>query len=99
MTAMQFAIGLIVGVLAGAAVGYLIRHQSSVRRAGTLEAKAASLLADAERDAETRRREALVEAKDEILQLRQGFEDEIKPRRTELERREERLDQRTRQIE
>ncbi|MGH2725645.1 MAG: ribonuclease Y, partial [Actinomycetota bacterium] len=42
---------------------------------------------------------ALVEAKDEILQFRQGFEQEVKPRRAELERREERLEQRTRQIE
>jgi ribonucrease Y len=95
---MGIVIGLIIGLVAGAAVGYLIRHQTSVRRAGTLEAKAASTLADAERDAETRRREAVVEAKDEILNLRQGFDEEVKPRRAELDRREERLDQRQKQI-
>ena len=95
---MSIVIGLIIGLAAGAVAGYLIRHQGSVARAGSLEAKAAAMLADAERDAETRRREAVVEAKDEILSLRQGFEEEVKPRRAELERREERLDQRQKQV-
>ncbi|MGH2726763.1 MAG: Rnase Y domain-containing protein, partial [Actinomycetota bacterium] len=96
---MSIVIGIIIGLVAGAAAGYFLRHQSSVKRAGSLEAKAAATLADAERDAETRRREAVVEAKDEILTLRQAFEEEVKPRRAELDRREERVDQRQKQVE
>jgi ribonuclease Y len=96
---MSIAIGLIIGILVGAAVGYYVRQQTAVRNAGSLEAKAASLIADAERDAETSRREALVEAKDEILRLRQEFDEESKPRREELARNEERLRARDQQIE
>jgi ribonuclease Y len=96
---MSIVIGIIIGLAVGAVAGYFIRHQSSVSRAGGVEAKANALLADAERDAETRRREAVVEAKDEILGLRQAFEEEVKPRRTELDRREERVDQKERLLE
>jgi len=96
---MSIVIGIIIGLAVGAVAGYFIRHQSSVSRAGGVEAKANALLADAERDAETRRREAVVEAKDEILGLRQAFEEEVKPRRAELDRREERVDQKERLLE
>jgi ribonuclease Y len=99
LSAMSIVIGIIIGLAAGAVAGYFIRHQGSVGRAGTLEAKAVATLADAERDAETRRREAIVEAKDEILSLRETFEEEIKPRRAEIDRREERVDQRQKQLE
>ncbi|MGH2793584.1 MAG: ribonuclease Y, partial [Actinomycetota bacterium] len=96
---MSIVIGIIIGLAAGAVAGYLIRQKGSANRAGSLEAKATALLADAERDAETRRREAVVEAKDEILGLRQAFDEEVKPRRTELDRREERIDQKERLLE
>ena len=91
---MLFLIGALIGVAVGAAVGYLIRHQTSLRRVDSAEAKARDLLLEAERDAETRRKEALLEAKDEVLRLRQEFEEEMKTRRSDLDRREQRLEQR-----
>jgi ribonucrease Y len=90
-------LALLIPVAAAAGVYYA--KQTSSRNAGSIEAKAASVLADAERDADTRRREAQVEAKDEVLKLRQEFEDEVKTRRTELDRRETRIDERERHLE
>jgi ribonucrease Y len=84
---------------AAAAAGVYYAKQASTRSAGSIEAKAASVLADAERDAETRRREAQVEAKDEVLKLREDFDEEVKNRRTELDRRETRIDERERHLE
>jgi ribonuclease Y len=91
---MAIVIGIIIGLAAGVGVGYLVRHQASLRRATSAEAKARDLLQEAERDAETQRREAVLEAKGEILKLREGLETEIKNRRSELDRRESRLEQR-----
>src|SRR2546428_12098561 len=91
---MGIVIGLIIGTLAGAAGVFAYLRQTSAHRVDSLESKARVALAEAERDAETSRREALVEAKDEMLRLRQELEDEIKARRTELDRREERMAQR-----
>src|SRR5439155_2488542 len=62
-TAMGIVIGLIIGTLAGAAGVFAYLRQTSAHRVDSLESKARVALAEAERDAETSRREALVEAK------------------------------------
>jgi ribonuclease Y len=95
---MIYLVAVLVGVVAAGA-GFFFAQRTSAGRAGTLETRAASVLADAERDAETRRREAVVEARDEILGLRQQAEDEIKARRSDLDRREQRIEQREGQVE
>jgi len=90
-------LALLIPVAAFAGVSYA--RKASAQNAGSIEAQAKTMLADAERDSETRRREAQVEAKDEILKLRQEFEDETKVRRSELDRREQRIDERERHLE
>jgi ribonuclease Y len=94
-------VAVILGILipVAAVLGYKYARQNSAKDAGSIEAKARTVLADAERDADTRRREALVEAKNEILKLRGEFEEELKPRRSELDRRETRIDERERHVE
>jgi ribonuclease Y len=94
---MVLAIGfLILGIALGCLAAIVASRRVSALRAGSLETQARTVLAEAERDAETRRREALVEARDEILRLRAEFEEEIKARRSELDRRERRLEERER---
>ncbi len=94
-------VAVILGILipVAAVFGYRYARQTSAKDAGSIEAKARTVLADAERDADTRRREALVEAKDQILKLRGEFEEDLKTRRSELDRRETRIDERERHIE
>jgi ribonuclease Y len=74
-----------------AIAGLQYARRAAAQSAGSIESQARTMLAEAERDAETRRREAQVEAKDEILQLRQQADEEMKTRRSELDRREDRL--------
>jgi ribonuclease Y len=90
-------LGILIPVAALA--GWAYARQASARSAGSIEARARTVLSDAERDAESRRREAQVEAKDEALKFREGFEQETKTRRSELAQREQRIDERERHLE
>lgn len=85
---------IVVGLLAGAGLGYVLAKQASQKRAGSAEGRANELLADAEKQAEALKREALVEAKDEALRIRQEAEKEGKERQAEVQRKESRLGQR-----
>lgn len=85
---------VVVGLLAGAGLGYVLAKQASQKRAGSAEGRANELLADAEKQAEAVRKEALVEAKDEALRIRQEAEKEAKERQAEVQRKESRLGQR-----
>ncbi len=96
---------LIAGVAAIGGVGSFItykkgfssgvEHRKQVAEAqyGSAEEKAQSIIADAERAAENKKREALLEAKEENQRLRQELDREIKERRSEISRQENRLNQ------
>jgi ribonuclease Y len=90
---MLLAIGLIAGLAAGAAAGYFVRNRRGLAQAGSAEARARTLIEEAERQAETTRREVLVQAQGDALKLRQNAEEELKSRRTDVDRRESRTQQ------
>jgi ribonucrease Y len=91
---MGIVIGILIGITVGVAAGYWVRHTRGLGHAGSAENTARNLLAEAQRDAETARREAVLEAKNDILGLRREFDEELKDRRQDLDRRESRLEQR-----
>src|SRR5919106_629066 len=91
---MEIAIGLILGLLVGAGAGYFVRKSLAEKEVGSAEARARTLLENAQRDAEATRKESLVEAKDEVHRLRQEVEADIKARRAEIEKKEDRIAQR-----
>ena len=74
------AVVLIVGARAGIGVGFLVgtqyQRKQSASVLGSAEQQARALLEDGRRQAETARREAAVEARDEASRLRQGVEAE-----------------------
>ncbi len=72
-----------------------IEHRKQVAEAqfGSAEAKAKAIVSDAERSAETKKREALLEAKEENQKLRAELDKEIKERRNEISRQERRVNQ------
>jgi ribonuclease Y len=86
---------LVVGVVAGLFARKMLVSKSM----STAEVRAAQLVLDAEHEAETKVRQALLEVRDEISGMRQEAEEDLKVRREELRRNEDRLVKREDQAE
>ena len=88
---------IVVGTVAGLAVGFFIgvgyRKKVAEREIGSAEAEATRLINEAIRSGESRKKEMLLEAKDEIHKSRTEYEKEVKERRAELSKQERRLEQ------
>jgi ribonuclease Y len=80
----------IVGAIALVA-GYLIRKYIAEAKIATAEEASKKIMEEAEKDAETIKREALLEVKEENHRIKNELEKEIKERRNELQRIERRL--------
>ena len=77
--------------LAGGAVGYLVRKNVAESKIATAEEQAIRIVQDAEQAGEAKRKEMMMEAKEEIHRLRSVMERENKDRRSDLQRQERRL--------
>ena len=90
-------IGLILIVLAVAAVffflGITYRKKVGEKEISSAEEEARRIINEAIKSSESKKREALLEAKEEILQSRTEFEKEEKSRRADLQKQERRLQQ------
>ncbi len=86
----EILVGLLAGV-AGVALGFGARRLLISNRLRTAEARAVKLVADAELEAETKVRQALLEVKEEIAATRRDAEDDVRVRREEVRRHEQRL--------
>ena len=75
------------------AVGVMYRKRVGEREIGSAEAEATRIINEAIRSAESRKKEMLLEAKDEIHRSRTEHEKEVKERRAELSKQERRLQQ------
>lgn len=80
-------------MLLGIVVGYFIRKNSAESKIGSAEKEAKRIIDDAEKNSEAKKKEILLEAKEEIHKLRSESERENKDRRSELQRMERRLTQ------
>ena len=78
-------------VLIGLGVGYFLRKNIAEGKLNQAEQEAARIIANGERTAESKKKEALLEAKEEIHKLRSDVERENKDRRSELQRMERRI--------
>ncbi len=83
-----------VALLAALAAGYLVHKLVLGLRAKGAGALARRIIQEAEREAETKKRESRLEAKDELYRTRARFEEESQERRKELKKLERRLGQR-----
>ena len=79
--------------LAGGAVGYLVRKNVAESKIATAEEQAIRIVQDAEQAGDAKRKEIMMEAKEEIHRLRSEMERENKDRRSDLQRQERRLQQ------
>lgn len=87
---MEWAIGAVMLVL-GVVAGYLVRRSVGEAKISSAEAEAKRILDEATKSGETRKREVLVEARDETQRLREDLEKESRERRQEVQRTERRL--------
>ena len=70
-------IGLILGALGGALIGWNRRKAIAEQEIGSAEDEAKRILNEAYKNAESKKREALLEAKEEILRARNEHEKEV----------------------
>ena len=88
---------MIVGALVLSAVmffsGVTYRKKVGEREIGSAEVEATRIINEAIRSGESRKKEMLLEAKDEIHKSRTEYEKEVKERRSELSKQERRLQQ------
>ena len=88
-------LAVIIAVLIGAGAGYTARKRSAEAQIGSAEAEAKRIVSDAVTEAETKaeakKKERMLEAKEEINRLRQELDRETKDRRNEISRQERRV--------
>ncbi len=86
-------VGAVVGLAVGFGFGIVYRKKFAEREIGSAEAEATRILNEAIRSGESRKKEMLLEVKDEIHRSRTEHEKEVKERRAELTKQERRLEQ------
>ncbi|MCI2046486.1 MAG: ribonuclease Y [Faecalibacterium sp.] len=89
-------VALVAAVVSGAVffvAGSAYRKKMAEAKIGSAETEAKRIVNDAIKTAEQKRKESIIEAKDQAFQLKTEADKEIKERRAEVSRQENRLDQ------
>lgn len=84
----------LLGIIVGVVVGYFALKKANDSKMAGAKHSAEQVVEDAKREAEALKKEALLEAKDENHKLRTEAESEIRERRSEMQKHENRLLQR-----
>ena len=85
------AVFAVVGLVAGAVVGFVVRNTIGASNARSAEAQGKKLLLEAEEEAAKTRALGLQESKDESARMRRETEEDLKHRREEVGRLERRI--------
>jgi len=93
LTILFIVLAAVVGLGIGIGIGVALRKRVAEREIGSAEQEATRLINEAIRSGESRKKEMLLEAKDEIHKSRTEHEKEVKERRAELSKQERRLQQ------
>ncbi len=81
----------LLGLIVGAVVGYFVHKSKFENKIAGAKGSAEQIVEDATREAEALKKEALLEAKDEIHKIRTESDREVRERRNELQKQENRL--------
>ncbi len=84
-------VGIAVGILLGAVMGFHYRKRIAEAKIGVAEERADKIVGEATKDAEAKKKEMLLEAKEESIRIKNEVEKEARDRRNELQRNERRL--------
>ncbi|MBQ7820863.1 MAG: ribonuclease Y [Clostridia bacterium] len=99
MSAIVAVIAVVVGLGLGFLGGIIYRKKVAEAEIGSAEEQAKRIVDDGFKEAETLKKEALLEAKEEILKQKNESEREIKERRSELSKQESRVAKREETLE
>ena len=94
MTWPIYAIIALIALAAGSAGGYFYRKNAMEKKLGQTDEVIQNLLESAKQKAEDKRKEAVLEAKEEIIRLKSELDKEVRDRRAEVSRLERRVNQR-----
>ncbi len=89
---------VVVAIPLGGAVGYIIRKNIAEKKIKSAEIRAAEIVTESKKAAETVKKEKLLETKEEVLLMRAEVEKENKERRSEIQRLERRNLQKEEQL-
>ncbi|UCE34919.1 MAG: ribonuclease Y [Deltaproteobacteria bacterium] len=87
----QFVIIAIAGVIVGAVIGVIVRKKMVESKLDSAEEYSRKVMLEASKQAETIRKEAQLQAKDKLYQMKLEFDEETRSRRKELQNQEKRL--------
>ena len=91
-------IAALAALIIGSIAGYMYRKNGMEKKIGQTEEYAKSLLEEAVRKAEDKKKEAILEAKEEIIRLKNELDKEVRDRRREVSRLESRVNAREEQV-
>ncbi len=94
MTWPIYAIIALIALATGSAGGYFYRKNAMEKKLGQTDEVIKNLLENAKQKAEEKRKEAVIEAKDEIIRFKSEVDKEVRDRRAEVARLERRVNQR-----
>ncbi|MGN1015138.1 MAG: ribonuclease Y [Butyricicoccus sp.] len=92
-TIISIIIAVVVGIVVGALLGFTYRKRIAEKEIGGAEEEAKRIINESIKTAESKKREAVLEAKEEIHKNRADLDREIKERRNEIQKSERRLNQ------
>ena len=88
----------LIALAIGLAAGYLYRKNGMEKKIGQTEEFVANMLEDATHKAEEKKKEAVLEAKEEIIRLKSELDKEVRDRRSEVSRLERRALEKLRRL-
>lgn len=83
--------GVVVAFVGGLFIGMFINKVLTEKRLGDVQSRTKKMIDDALHSSEALKKEAILEAKEQELQLRNEFEKESREKKTELQKQEQRL--------
>ncbi len=97
ISVVTIVVALVVGAVAFV-VAWFLAHRIGEKSVSSSRSQAARIIAEAEKEAQIKKKEATLEAREEWLKVKGTYEKEIEERRREVEKQEKRLDDRDFQL-
>ena len=86
-----YVLFIIVAALAGAIAGYVLKQIFTAKKIKASESLAARIVEESKKEAETIKKEAIIQAKENLLKMKADFDRETKEVKGELEGLERRI--------